>query len=378
MVSTAPVVIAGGNYCNVSDATTRNLPLSGLVKADGTSYSIVNGDFLLMWVFYGGASTTNSVSGLTGLTKLADNVNVTTSTLYYKQNCQAADASATIAIATSASNRTCAIVAILKNVPTTGSWNLGYGVNGQASVASGATPTVMPSDIGGIRLEFAMWVGNTAPTDTPHADVAGGLTELRTENTGTLVNHVGSMANFGASGTAAGNVGFAPTAIPAVALVGGTTWTPFVQTPNGSKNCWTIVMAPTVVADTGKPTSIISSTGYTNVGGAASILAALADELDSTYAETSDDPVSLTLEAKFPLIAVQNRVGVRSRLVSVLSGSITYVISIYCNATLISTKTVVIAAGAGVVADELLSSPAETATVADWADLRVRYVLTKV
>jgi hypothetical protein len=373
-----PVVIAGGNYRNTSDATTRNLPLSGLVKSDGTSYTIVDGDFLCLWVFYAGGSVTNSVSGLTGLTKLADNVGTSTMTFYYKQNCLAADASATIAIATSAANRTCAIVAIVKNVPTTGTWNDGYAFNTATSVASGATPTVTPAALGGIRLEFASWAGNSTPTDTPHADVAGGLTELRTENTGTLVNHVGSMANFGASGTATGNVGYNPVGLAALTAVGGTTWTPQVFSPNENKNAMTLVLTATVVATSVRPSSTISSTGYSNVGGAASILAALVDELDTTYAETSDDPVSLTLEVKFPILGVGSRVGVRSRLQSSLTGSVTYVISIYCNATLICTKTVVVAVTDGVVADELLSSSAQASTIADWADLRARYVLTKV
>ena len=222
------------------------------------------------------------------------------------------------------------------------------------------------------------WTGNTAPTDTPHADPAGGLTELRTENTGTLVNHVGSMANFGSTGTAAMNVGYNPVGATTTASVGGTNWTPFTQTPNGNKGGFTIVIAPTVVATSVRPTSTISSTGYSNVGGAASILAAMVDELDTTYAETSDDPISLTAEFKFPTFAVQNRAGIRSRLQSALTGSVTYVISLVCNTTVIASTTVVVAVGDGVVANEFLATSSQTATIADWSDLRARYVLTKV
>jgi len=103
-----PALVGGVAYRNTSDATTRNLALSGLVDAAGTTTTIADGDFLLLFVFYASSATTNSVSGLTGLTKLDDNVAASggTSTVYYKQNCVAADSSATIAIATSVANRT--------------------------------------------------------------------------------------------------------------------------------------------------------------------------------------------------------------------------------------------------------------------------------
>lgn len=378
-----PTLVGGVAYRNTSDATTRNLALSGLVDASGATTAIQDGDFLLLFVFYAGGSTTNSVSGLTGLTKLDDNVSASgaTSTVYYKQNCVAADATATIAIATSTSNRTNAIAVVYRNVPATGTAILGWAKGTNASGTSSASPTATPTAIGGIRVEAAFWSTSVSPTSIPAPDVAGGLTAVRTEsNAGTLPGHVGSMSNFGGTGTSTGNVAHNLTAATTTAAVGGTTWTTAEASAASTK--WTIILAPTVVVASVRPASTISSTNVNLVGTAGTIVAALGDELDTTLAETTDDPVSVVLEEKFAALGAQARVGLNSKLAvtsSTGTGSVTFLVQIRQGAsTVICSHTVVVAVADGIVPDTLLSTTTEASAITDWTDLRGRWTMTKV
>jgi hypothetical protein len=377
-----PALVGGVAYRNTSDATTRNLALSGLVDAAGTTTSIVDGDFLLLFVFYASSSTTNSVSGLTGLTKLDDNVAASggTSTVYYKQNCVAADSSATIAIATSVANRTNAIAVVYRNVPATGTAILGWAKSSATSGTSVSSPTATPSAVGGIRVEGVFWSTGVAPTTIPAA-TTGSLTAVRTEsNAGSLPGHVGSMSNFGSVGVSTGNVAHNLTAATTTAAVGGSTWT--TAEASGTNTRWTIILAPTVAVTSVRPTSTISSTNVNLVGTAGTIVAALADELDTTLAETIDDPTSVVLEEKFATLGSNARVGLNSKLAvtsSTGTGSVTFLVQIRQGAsTVICSHTVVVAVADGIVNDQLLGTTVETATITDWTDLRARWTMTKV
>src|SRR6478735_5655000 len=88
-----------------SDTTTRTLNMANLVDATtGGAFDCIDGDMLLVWVFYAGASTTNGP--ITGLTKYDDMQGTgATSSFYYKQNLLAAtDNTSTFVIPTSVSN----------------------------------------------------------------------------------------------------------------------------------------------------------------------------------------------------------------------------------------------------------------------------------
>jgi hypothetical protein len=376
-----PTLVGGVAYRNTSDATTRNLALSGLVDNSGTTVTIADGDFLLLFVFYASSSTTNSVSGLTGLTKLDDNIATSggTSTVYYKQNCVAStDAAATIAIATSASNRTCAIAVVYRNVPATGTAILGYAKNFSGPNTSSASPTATPSAIGGVTVQGAFWSTSVAPTTIPAPDVT--LTSVRTENTGTLPGHIGSMANFGGTGTVTGNVAHNLTPATTTTAVGGNTWT--TAEASGITTKWTIILAPTVAVTSVRPASTISSTSVNLVGTAGTIVAALSDESDTTLAETTDDPVSVVLEEKFATLGSNARVGLNSKLQvtsSTGTGSVTFLVQIRQGAsTVICSHTVVVAVTDGIVPDTLLGTTTETSAITDWTDLRARWTMTKV
>jgi hypothetical protein len=118
------------------------------------------------------------------------------------------------------------------------------------------------------------------------------------------------------------------------------------------------------------------------VGTAGTIVAALADELDTTLAETTDDPVSVVLEEKFAALGSNSRVGLNSKLQvtsSTGTGSVTFLVQIRQGAsTVICSHTVVVAVTDGVVPDVLLGTTVETATITDWTDLRARWTMTKV
>jgi hypothetical protein len=378
------VLVGAAIYRNISDATTRNLPLAGIVDAAGTVTAIQDGDFLVLFVFYSGGSTTNTVTGLTGLTKLDDNVGTgATSTVYYKQNCVAStDAAATLTIATSTSNRTNAIVMVYRNVPPTGTPILGWAKNSQASNVSSVGPLATPTAVGGIQLELVMWSTTAAPTTTPVPAPAAGLTVFRTEpNSGTMPGHTGAMSNFGSPGTSSGTAAHNLTPATTLAAVGGSTWTTETQAVSGNSTKWVIILAGTPAVTSVRPVTSISSTGMSNVGTAASILAALADDLDTTLGETADDPIAVVEEVKFAPLTAQARVGLNSRLsvTSSTTGSVTFLIQIRQGAaTVICSKSIVVASTDGIVADVLTSTTAEASAITDWSDLRARWTMTKV
>lgn len=386
-----PVLVGAANFRAVSDTTTRTISTAAIVNAAGTTVALQDGDLLFLLVFYSGATTTNSVSGLTGLTKLDDNVGGgTTSTLYYKVNCVAStDAAATITVTTSTTNRTNGILLVFRNVPATAAaaFSTQWAKNFQGSANSSNGPTVTPTILGSIRLELAVWSSNVTPSVVPTPDVGAGLTQIRTEanSPGTMPGHVGAMTGSTlGTGTSTGNAAVQMTPITTLTSVGGTTWSsdPAI-TPAAGSSKWIIMIAGVSDITSVFPASTISSTGMSLVGTAGSFVLALGDNDDTTLAETSDDPVSIVIEEKFASnLTPKARVGLKSRLKvtsTTGTGSVSILIQIRQGAsTVICSHTVVVSVTDGIVPDDLLSLTSEASAITDWTDLRGRWTFTKV
>lgn len=363
------------------DAVQPALETTGLTTHTITSPAgVLAGDFLLIFVSYAGGTTTNSLTtNPSGFVKLGDSTpgSGVTSTVYYKQNCVTGDSSQATVITTSATARVSKMMVRYRGVAASGSAFLGFASQAALSQNTYTAPTLATTGPNGVQVQCVGWSvtgqvansGKTIPDLTAGPTPAAGVTKV--------------AGNWTGSATTTGNneagVAHNLTALAAGASVGGTVWSPESPAPvtAGNVSAWTIVLAPIAVASSVRPITTVSSTGWSNVGTAASIQAALADDVTTTLAETSDGPSALVLEELFPPLAVQATVAGLSKL-SATGGSVSFLIEIRQGATVICSKTTVVAATDGVIDDTLTSTTTQAATITDWTDLRMRWTATAI
>ena len=347
-----------------------------------TPSGVLAGDFLLLFVSYAGNGTNSLTTNPCGFTKLGDSTaSGITSTVYYKQNTVTGDSSqATVITTSSATARVTKIIARYRGVAASGSSFLGYGQQAASSQATYASPTVATTGLNGVRVEYAAWSfssqvansGKTVVTDmltaAPNFAGGSGLTKVAAHWTGSAVT----------TGNAEAGLGHNLTGLASGSSAAGTIWTPEAVTPSGNASTWTIILAPVAVVSSTRPTSVPTSTGWTSVGSAGTVLGALADTLDSTWAESADDPTGTQpLQDAHPPLSAQATVSVISKL-SATGTSISWLIELVCNTTVICSKTRVVTVADGIVDDTLTGTAVETATIADWANLRARRTPTAV
>lgn len=341
---------------------------------------VLAGDFLLLYVSYSGTATNSLTTNPIGFVKLGDAANTgITTTVYYKQNCVTGDSSQATVITTSSSTiRITKQMARFRGVAASGSAFLGFASQTALGQTSYTAPTVATTGPNGAQVQCASFTvtgqvansGKTIPDLTAAPTPAAGVTKISSHWTGSVVttgNHEAAIAWNSA-------------ALVSGASTGGTVWSPESPPPAtaGNAAAWTIVLAPITVASSVRPITTISSTGWSLVGAAANIQAALADDVTTTLAETTDGPSALVLEELFPELSVQPTIAGLSKL-SATGGSVSYLIQIRQGAsTVICSKTVVVAAVDGLVDDVLTSTTAEASAITNWADLRMRWTATAI
>jgi hypothetical protein len=339
------------------------------------------GDFLLIFVSYAGGTTTNSLTtNPSGFVKLGDSTpgRGVTSTVYYKQNCVTGDSSQSTVITTSSTARVSKMMVRYRGVAASGSAFLGFASQAALSQNTYPAPTLSTTGPNGVQVQCVGWSvtgqvansGKTIPDLTAGPTPAAGVTKVAGNWTGSATT----------SGNNEAGIAHNLTALASGSSVGGTVWSPESPPPAtaGNASAWTIVLAPITVASSVRPITTVSSTSWSNVGSAASIQAALADDLTTTYAETTDGPSALVLEELFPALSAQPTVAALSKL-SATGGSVSFLIQIRQGAsTVISSKTTVVAATDGVIDDTLTSTTTEAAAITDWTDLRVRWTATAI
>lgn len=348
-----------------------------------TPASVVAGDFLILFLQYPSGTATNSLTtNPANFIKLGDStVSGVTSTVYYKQNAQPGDSSQVTTATLSSSLRTTKIIAQYRGVTSTGTPFGGY-ASRQASARTTYDSPVVTATAAGIRLEYAAWSvtgqvansGKTIPDLTAAPDPASGsgLTKIAAHWTGSVVT----------TGNAEAVLAHNLTPVAAGASVGGTFWTPETAATAGNATIWTIVLLPVVVSVSARPTGVVSATGYVVYGGTPTIDVALADELDTSGAESADNPSASFFEVSFPDVLAQDTISLLSRLEVIGTGSVSYLISIRQGATVICSKTRVVAVSDGIVDDVLLSTTTEAAAISvtsgAWSNLRARWTETAV
>lgn len=120
-----------------------------------------------------------------------------------------------------------------------------------------------------------------------------------------------------------------------------------------------------------RPSSVVSNPGvYVNVGGAADIAAALADELDTTYAQSPDSPSGSQATWGFGTLNAGDVTTKTRNSVSAASPPVTRTIDLLQTATVISTRSITLPTT--ITDHQWTTSPTETATITDRTALRVR------
>lgn len=353
--------------------------VNGATHTITTPAGVLAGDFMLLYVSYSGTATNSLTTNPVGFVKLGDAANTgITTTVYYKQNCVTGDSSQAITITTSSATiRITKQIARFRGVAASGSAFLGFASQTALGQTSYTAPTVATTGANGVQVQCDSFTvtgqvansGKTIPDLTAAPTPAAGVTKISGHWTGSAVttgNHEAAIA-WNSAALAGG------------ASAGGTVWSPESPPPATAGNAasWTIILAPITVASSVRPITTISSTGWSNVGAAANIQAALADDVTTTLAETTDGPSALVLEELFPALSVQATVSALSKL-SATGGSVSYLIEIRQGATVICSKTTVVASTDGIIDDTLTSTTTQAATITDWTDLRVRWTATAV
>lgn len=357
-----------------------------LETSNSTTHSITSpsgvlaGDFMLLFISYAGGSTTNSLTtNPIGFVKLGDSTpgSGITSTVYYKQNCVTGDSSQVTTITCSSTGRISKMIVRYRGVAASGSAFLGFAQQAALVQTSYTPPVIATTGANGVQVQCVAFSvtgqvansGKTIPDLTAGPTPAAGVTKVAGHWTGSATTTGNNEAGVAHNLTALANG----------TSVGGTVWSPESPPPatTGNATAWTIVLAPISVAASVRPITTISSTSWSNVGAAASIQAALADDVTTTYAETTDGPSALVLEEKFPELAAQPTVAGLSKL-SATGGSVSFLIEIRQGATVICSKTTVVASTDGVIDDTLTSTTTQAATITDWTDLRMRWTATAI
>lgn len=152
------------------------------------------------------------------------------------------------------------------------------------------------------------------------------------------------------------------------AAVAGTWGWDDVQWADGA----TTELGQIVVASSSvRPSSVIANGGsFTNQGGAADLAAALADESDTTYAQSPDNPSAAYIEYGFPTLASGDvTVKTRNKATAGSPASQT-LIELRQGSTVISSRTVTLTTS--YVDHTWTTSSAETSAITNRSDLRVR------
>jgi len=348
MVLSTPT--GAGNVTTAQNASANSITVS---KPSNTA----DGDLLIVAFFHrNSGGTITPPSGWT----LAGTLNTTNETfgLYYKAiPSAAAESATTYAFSTSAgSSRVTAVCFRALGI------NLSSIVDASGSLApyTGTTSIVLPavSAVGGYTLLVAMGITNGTVTGSPPLMSApAGMTEIgevsADNGTSTAALTVFTEVRSVSGSTSSKTVTISPTAANSGGLMVTFTGLP-VSAP-----------APSVVPD-----QVVSATGF-NAVPSGTVLAAVSDSSDTTYAESATlTTTDVTFRVGFPeLTASPGGVRAKVRMALDVTTTTTTVAKLYQGATLLKTWSGLVPDSIG---DFLLTATAsDVSGVTDWAALEL-------
>jgi hypothetical protein len=246
-----------------------------------------------------------------------------------------------------------------------------------------------------VAAQYVAWTislrpGNLSPVVSAGTDqvVQAGATVsmvgTATDPDGTVASTVWSFN--AASGSAYPAGGSAPS------LTGGTTLTPTWTAPalagdyilrlrvtdNNTPTAGVTdsYVTVTVTTTTSFPSAVISAGTFTNVGGAASIAAALSDSSDSTYAESAAGPSGDTLEVEHRPTPVGAKTVEYDLQSSAASPTTSWLVELMQGSTLIRSWTET-AVGTTIIRRVRVLTSGENAAITDPTNLSMRYTVTE-
>lgn len=339
-----PPAGAGGS------ATSRTLTLPAGIQA---------GDTIFVQVQSASSAAANeaTVGGIASLNEIGDQVfSGHRHKLYLKAAAEATDASAVLTIATAAALRVTVIAYVYRGAPTVSPVDQILGGNGPAGVSTTfTTPSLTTTTAGTVELQF---VGASGGTVAPTAiAMPVSLTTRANES-------YDSLAAGGSHATSGYNL----TSMPLGSSPGGDAWT---STSGVLFSGFTVSLKILTAATSARPTSTVVSTGWVPTGVATS-WGCLADESDTTYVESGDNPTGTQpLSVEYGEVSGGNLTVTTRLYATAASPAITVTVALMQGTTVIASRNTVLST----VATDFswTTTPAETAAIVPGTPLRTRW-----
>lgn len=320
------------------------------------------GDLIFIFAAQSGGSTTQSMTSGSGYTLMPKESVTSHGCTAWHKIAEVSDAGSSITLTSSASIRTTVVVGVFygqSSVSPVGPLILSPGTNtltksvtsGTVGVDSGVIQFACVTAGNGLVTNITASGGYTRAvqtlyTDTPPDAFAPSLGALFYEDLLT------------SGGTAGGNT---------ITMTGNSTYSPIVSV-------WTIPIELAPVSgpsDTVRPTSTVGSSGVTAVG-AASVHATLADESQTTYAETVENPGGSYTEVLFPEVGA-GLISAKYQIQSTASTpNLSCVVQLRQGTTVIASRTHSMVPTT-ITEYEWTATSAEVAAITDRTNLRLRW-----
>ena len=349
-------------------ATSRTVAMSSLVDAAGNSVTAQAGDFIFVQIGTASSAVANepTVSGMSNLDLLAEQEGSGHDHNLYIKTLVTADLTATLTVATAVALRVPVQIAVYRGVP---------------AHTPGAAPGSSGSAIDAVGTVFGSAAGSTTITDPTvttvssssveiHFAVASqqaGLTSLSLATSGLV-----KVTDVYDPGTGGGNASAAiwhnlTNALPVGSTPGGDAWTANTAVV---LSAITVALKNAVGASSSRPANSGTTAGWTASTGT-SIATLLADDLDTTYAQSAANPDGtqpLETIAYTPVLRTGVPVTVKERYSTDVAGSVSVTLEIRQGATTVIASRTLTVTGTTPV-DVTLTAPANLVT--DPATLRV-------
>ena len=350
--------------------TSRTVAMSSLLKADGTAATAQAGDFIFIHVVTASTALANepTISGMSNLDQIGDSEQGGHDQNLYIKTLVTADTTATITVATAAALRVTVEVVVYRGVAS----HTPAAANGSSGSAIDAFGAVLGAAAGSTTItDPTLTTTSSSSVEIHTVGAAGqaGLTSLTPAQTAGLVKVVDSYDPGTAGGNASGAIWHNLTnALPAGSTPGGDTWT--ASPVSNVMSAFTIALKAAVGATSARPTNTGLSTGWTCSTGT-SFSALLADESDTTYAQSAANPDGtqpLETQDFAPVLRSGFPATVKERYATDVAGSVSVKLEIRQGATTVIASRTVTVTGTTPV-DVTLTAPANLVT--DPAALRV-------
>lgn len=350
--------VGTAKFTPTGSTTSRTVTLPATIQTGDTV-------FVQLVCASGAVANIPTLSGVTGLTEIGAAGGQTFSghrhQVFVKESAASTDAGAVLTVATAAALRVTVQVSVYRGAALSNVIDSAAGVNGAAGNATTVTdPTLTTTSGASVEIHFAGASYNATNTVN--------ITSLSVSTSG-LVKATDSY-DIGTPGgmTHAAIYHNLSTVLPLGSNPGGDLWT---VSPYGTLlSAFTVALKAAVSASSVRPNNTVTSAGWTTSTGT-SFSALLADESDTTYAETVDNPNGTQpLLQEYPELAAGN-ITVSTRMQATAAAPLVSVtVALLQGATVIGSRTTTL--NTAPTDFSWTTTAAETAAITDRTQLRTR------